>query len=92
MRNEKPINYHAISSVIFLVLALIALQMYFNASKTTDYLDQEVVKIKKETCYNQKVVLDQVRAEYATTLDEIKTHYQTIAFLEFEKDRKGGGE
>jgi hypothetical protein len=66
--------------------------MYFTASKTTDYLDQEVVKIKRETCYNHKVVLDQVRAEYATTLEEIQTHYQTVAFKEFEKNRKGGGE
>ena len=92
MRNEKPINYYMISSIVFLILWLIALQMYVNASKTTDYLDQEVVKIKRETCYNQKVVLDQVRAEYATTLDEVKTHYQSVAILEFEKNRKGGGE
>ena len=72
------INYYAISSVIFLIFGLVFLQLYSNSIKNTDFLDQEVVKLKRETCYNQKVVLDKVRIDYKELQDLIKGNYIMI--------------
>jgi hypothetical protein len=89
------INYYAISSVIFLIFGLIALQFYFNEKQKSEifkFVDPTQVQIKAEECLQNEIEYNSVKTAHTDNVNVIEQTYQRIAQGEFEARRKNGGQ